>query len=197
MRALVILLVVLAVVLAALSVIRSVRSLPPNAAAGGAAESASPAPTAPRSTHIATPSSTSRSTPRPTSASTSAKPASSAATPAASATAAVPPTSASAAALLATAVEGQHLPGRLSVTVLDTNTGVNASYGPKRRFATASIVKLDILIALLMQRDGKLTGSQRALAVRMMEHSDNDAATALWNQIGGGSGLARANAESG
>ena len=60
---------------------------------------------------------------------------------------------------------------------------------------TGSIVKLYILETLLLQdqqRGTSLTSSQKALATRMIENSDNDAATALWNLIGGGPALTRA-----
>ena len=47
-----------------------------------------------------------------------------------------------------------------------------------------------ILQTLLRQRHGALTSSQRALAAKMIQKSDNAAASALWRQIGGGKGLA-------
>lgn len=65
------------------------------------------------------------------------------------------------------------------------------------RFFTASVVKVDILAALLLgeQRRGRqLTASQQRLATKMIEHSDNAAANSLFAQIGGASGLTRANA---
>jgi Beta-lactamase enzyme family len=63
-------------------------------------------------------------------------------------------------------------------------------------FDTASIVKVDILAALLLdhQRAGtRLTANQRSLATAMIEQSDNDAALALWHTIGGAAGLDAAN----
>lgn len=53
---------------------------------------------------------------------------------------------------------------------------------------TASIVKADILAAL-MHRDGTLTPAQFSLAAKMIELSDNDAATELFQEIGGATGL--------
>lgn len=88
----------------------------------------------------------------------------------------------------------QGVAGRLSVAVTDLRTGVTASSGaPGHRFATASIVKADILATLLLQRHGHLGSGQRSLARRMIEHSDNDAASALWQVIGGADGLDEAN----
>jgi hypothetical protein len=83
--------------------------------------------------------------------------------------------------------------GHLSVAVLDTATGATASYGDDV-FVTASIVKVDILAALLRQSDGALTAAQRTAAALMIENSDNDAATELFEAVGGAGGLDEANA---
>jgi hypothetical protein len=64
-------------------------------------------------------------------------------------------------------------------------------------FDTASIVKVDILAALLLNaqtRGTSLTAEQRGLATAMIEWSDNDAALALWNTLGRAPGLEAANA---
>ncbi len=85
-------------------------------------------------------------------------------------------------------------PGRLSVAVADLDTGVTAAYGDGGPgFATASIVKLDILATLLLQRHGRLSSGLRASARAMVERSDNDAASTLWRVIGGARGLDEAN----
>ncbi|KAB2347412.1 serine hydrolase [Actinomadura rudentiformis] len=87
-------------------------------------------------------------------------------------------------------------PGRVSVAVRDLETGAAYSYGSKVRTATASIVKVDILMALLLQvqrAERRLSRYERSLAAQMIRHSDNGAASALWNSIGGGSGLDKAN----
>lgn len=55
---------------------------------------------------------------------------------------------------------------------------------------TASIVKVDILAALL-RRYGTLSSTQASLASAMIRYSDNDAASTLYRQIGGATGLAR------
>ncbi|QXJ20848.1 serine hydrolase [Actinomadura graeca] len=70
------------------------------------------------------------------------------------------------------------------------------TYRRRLRTATASIVKLDIVLALLLkaQREGRrLTAREKTLAERAITVSDNDAATALWYMIGGSDGLAAAN----
>jgi len=86
--------------------------------------------------------------------------------------------------------------GTLAVGVVDLTTGVTVTHDGGRRFHTASIVKADILAALLLRHQATgtpLSEDERELAVAMIEHSDNDAASALWYDIGEGSGLAAAN----
>jgi beta-lactamase class A len=64
--------------------------------------------------------------------------------------------------------------------------------GDSKPQAEASIVKLDILETLLAQRAGRhrgLSGNDRELAQLMIEDSDNDAATALWQAVGGARGI--------
>lgn len=56
----------------------------------------------------------------------------------------------------------------------------------------ASIVKVDILETLLAQHRAKgtaLSASDVTLAREMIEDSDNDAATALWDEVGGARGI--------
>ena len=85
----------------------------------------------------------------------------------------------------------------VSVSVTDLGTGRSLTYGaPGHAFATASIVKVDILSTLLLQAQDQgttLSQSQRDLATTMIENSDNDSATALWNEIGQEGGLNAAN----
>ncbi len=87
--------------------------------------------------------------------------------------------------------------GRLSVAVADAHGGGPVSYDSGgSAYDTASIVKVDILAALLLrdQRAGTgLTARQRTLATDMIEKSDNDAADELWGDIGAGPGLSAAN----
>ena len=88
------------------------------------------------------------------------------------------------------------VPGQLAVAVRDLSTGLSFSYNRGLRTATASIVKVDIVVALLLkaqrQRRG-LMGWERRSATRTIKVSDNAAASALWAAIGGGPGLAAAN----
>lgn len=80
---------------------------------------------------------------------------------------------------------------RYSVAAVDLDTGESVSSGTGA-FDTASIVKVDILVALLLQaqQDGiQLTEQQKSLATAMIEHSDNTAATTLFDEVGGKPGL--------
>ncbi|MER5759337.1 serine hydrolase [Streptomyces sp. NPDC002082] len=84
---------------------------------------------------------------------------------------------------------------QLSVAVMDLETGERAVSG-SGRYDTASIVKVDVLAALLLQAQDAgraLTTSERARATSMIRNSDNEATTALWAAIGGAAGLDAAN----
>jgi hypothetical protein len=82
------------------------------------------------------------------------------------------------------------LAGRSSTVGLkeiDSKTGVTCTYHPVTHFYAASAIKATILGALLRmaQEQGRhLTRSERSLAHRMITESDNDAATALWDEVG-------------
>ena len=83
----------------------------------------------------------------------------------------------------------------VSVAVLDPDSGAGAAYGTGA-FDTASIVKVDILAALLLQAQDagrSLTAAERTYATAMIENSDNDSASALWRAIGTAEGLDAAN----
>ena len=100
-------------------------------------------------------------------------------------------------ALLAGAVKPVPVEGgaQVSVAVLDLDSGESASYGDGA-FDTASIVKVDILAALLVQAQDAgrhLTASEKSYATTMIENSDNTAASALWQAIGKAEGLDAAN----
>jgi beta-lactamase class A len=82
--------------------------------------------------------------------------------------------------------------GNVDVAVYDSKTGALAHYtnAPAgTTYNTASIVKLSILETTLYQDQKNgisgLTSDQLAQATPMIENSDNDAATDLWNMIGG------------
>ncbi|WP_435260293.1 serine hydrolase [Streptomyces sp. 1222.5] len=83
----------------------------------------------------------------------------------------------------------------VSVAVLELGSGESAVHGDAA-FDSASIVKVDILAALLLQAQDagrRLTAAERACATKMIENSDNASATELWHSIGGAEGLDAAN----
>ncbi|MFI8006885.1 serine hydrolase [Streptomyces sp. NPDC086010] len=83
----------------------------------------------------------------------------------------------------------------VSVAVLDTGSGVGAACG-NGAYDTASIVKVDILAALLLraQDEGRrLNGAELAYAEAMIRRSDNTSATELLKAVGGHEGLDAAN----
>ncbi|MEU9359639.1 serine hydrolase [Streptomyces sp. NPDC048301] len=92
---------------------------------------------------------------------------------------------------LATLADGADV----SVAVLDTGSGARAVYGDDT-YDTASIVKVDILAALLLRaqdEDRELSGAEHAYAEAMIRRSDNASATALLRAVGGEEGLDAAN----
>lgn len=101
-------------------------------------------------------------------------------------------------ALVAAAVRRVAGDARLSVAVFDAESGAGGAYesAPGQTFDTASIVKVDILAALLLtaQDEGRdPTASERASAAAMIENSDNVSATRLLQVVGGESALDAAN----
>ena len=90
----------------------------------------------------------------------------------------------------------RHRTGTFAAGVIDAATGAVAVYHGGRLFHTASIVKVDILAALLLQhqRAGTpLRKRERVLAAEMIENSDDLATTDLWDAIGRADGLRKAN----
>lgn len=86
----------------------------------------------------------------------------------------------------------QHRAGHVTAAVFDVRRKKMWLLHPGRREYTASIVKVQIMGALLRQAEqtGKpLSAGQRALMTAMIENSDNTAATTLWNQAGGPAGI--------
>jgi hypothetical protein len=77
----------------------------------------------------------------------------------------------------------------MTATVHDLATGKVWTYRPGLHQVTASIVKVDILETLLHQ-GGVLDGDRLGTATGMIENSDNDDATALWNDEGGAQAVA-------
>ncbi|HET9657241.1 MAG TPA: serine hydrolase [Kineosporiaceae bacterium] len=85
--------------------------------------------------------------------------------------------------------------GTVAAAALDLRSGLQVAWAPHRTGFTASLVKLDVLLALLLQRqdEGRSpTPTEQRLAYRMITTSDNDATTALWHRIGAGPGLGAA-----
>jgi beta-lactamase class A len=120
------------------------------------------------------------------------KPAPSAATdtppasPAASASPATGPLGAQAQAYLA----GRR--GRVEVAVYDLSAGQQWTLGNQAPQAAASVVKLEILEAVLSQRTSQrtvLSLTEQELTPPMIEQSDNDAATTMWQDVGGAKGM--------
>jgi len=77
--------------------------------------------------------------------------------------------------------------GVVSASVLNLTTGKAYNFGPNDLGFTASIVKVEILGTLLSQAQKahrRLTASERSLATSMIEYSNNNSATALWDQVG-------------
>ena len=99
---------------------------------------------------------------------------------------------------LAKAIDA-YLAGRSSavtVEMVDRTTGSSFRYHPGGEYVTASAVKVDILMTLLLQRQRKhrsLTAAERADADLMIRYSDNHAADRLYVKVGGASGVAAAN----
>jgi beta-lactamase class A len=78
--------------------------------------------------------------------------------------------------------------GHVSVAAVDTATGRSFGYAADNPVPTASVVKLDILETLLLQSqdDGRPPSAEaRELATVMIQQSDNDAASRLWEDLGG------------
>jgi hypothetical protein len=86
--------------------------------------------------------------------------------------------------------------GHFAVAVDDLTTGSQAAYAGTREFVTASIVKVDILVTLLYQAQEAgqaLTPEDQDLATTMIENSDNDSASDLYDDVGGAGAIDAAN----
>jgi beta-lactamase class A len=84
--------------------------------------------------------------------------------------------------------------GTVGVAFLDLASGVTCDVRGSRHFDSASVAKTAILATLLFQtqhRHTSMSASERTLATAMITRSDNNAASALWQRIGGASGLRR------
>jgi hypothetical protein len=90
--------------------------------------------------------------------------------------------------------------GVVLAAVYDLRTGQTWQFGRGQPQDEASVVKLDVLETLLAERGRigiELSAGDRALAVQMIEDSDNDAATSLWDEVGGASGIRSFNTSAG
>jgi beta-lactamase class A len=88
--------------------------------------------------------------------------------------------------------------GTVLAAVEDLTTGQSWQLGGGPAQDEASVVKLNILETLLAQRgSGGLSPSDQSLAQAMIEDSDNDAATSLWYEAGGATGLTAYNDRTG
>jgi hypothetical protein len=85
------------------------------------------------------------------------------------------------------------VPGSYSVAVLDKKTGEKYAYRATTAYDTASIVKAQILACMLLHDQSAghgPTSSEMALAKPMIRLSDNNAATSLFQHVGGRSAVA-------
>ena len=90
--------------------------------------------------------------------------------------------------------------GVVMAAVYDLRTGQTWQLGRGQPQDEASVVKLDVLETLLAERGHtgtELSASDRSLAEQMIEDSDNDAATSLWDEVGGASGIRAFNTSAG
>jgi len=88
--------------------------------------------------------------------------------------------------------------GSLLAAVYDIRTGQSWHLGTGPAQAEASVVKLDILETLLARQEGTaLSPGDQSLSKTMIEDSDNDAATSLWDAAGGATGIGAYNDSAG
>ena len=90
--------------------------------------------------------------------------------------------------------------GVVVAAVYDLRTGQTWQLGRGQPQDEASVVKLDVLETLLAERGRtgtELSASDRSLAEQMIEDSDNDAATSLWDEVGAASGIRSFNTSAG
>ena len=71
----------------------------------------------------------------------------------------------------------------VSIAVFDAYTGKTYTYNPSKIYKTASIVKMSMLADVLYHHIS-LTNNEKSLLTRMIEHSDNNAASSIWLQLG-------------
>jgi len=82
--------------------------------------------------------------------------------------------------------------GEVTAALFDVVTGRTYRFHPAVRIDTASVVKVAIMAAVLRNAElagRSLTTTEAGEMTSMIESSDNDAATDLWNEIGGRDGM--------
>ncbi len=82
--------------------------------------------------------------------------------------------------------------GTMYTAVYDVTHRRYFSYGTPGQFTVASSMKVPILLTFLnmIEQQGRTaTGSEQALMTTMIENSNNDSATTLYNEIGAGPGV--------
>jgi beta-lactamase class A len=87
-----------------------------------------------------------------------------------------------------------------AVGLIERESGRTYVYGGERTFETASVVKIQIAAALLLQRQraGRSPSpAERALMSNMIRNSDNAATSALYQRIGGATAVDRAGTQFG
>jgi len=88
--------------------------------------------------------------------------------------------------------------GAVLAAVYDIETGQSWRLGEGAAQDEASVVKLDVLETLLArQGGGLLSPADQVRAQSMIEDSDNDAATSLWDEAGGAGGIGEYNNRAG
>ena len=90
--------------------------------------------------------------------------------------------------------------GVVLAAVYDLRTGQTWQFGQGQPQDEASVVKLDVLETLLAERSRsgtELSAGDRSMAEQMIEDSGNDAATSLWDEVGGASGIRSFNISAG
>jgi hypothetical protein len=85
---------------------------------------------------------------------------------------------------ISAAVHGRQ--GAIGLAAADAGLGLTCSLNAGTHFYAASVIKATIISALLLKEGGvsHLSAQQHTLAWQMITQSDNDAATALWNETG-------------
>jgi beta-lactamase class A len=95
-----------------------------------------------------------------------------------------------------TALDAGQPAGAVSVSATNLTTGATFSWGATSGMVTASVIKLDTLETMLLQHQQAgtaLSSYEQSEATLMIENSDNDAADALWADVGSDPAVTAAN----